>query len=425
MAAPPKANRLGGGNGFFHSTVPRSPIRQNSRGHLRRFRLLAGSATAEIVFPLRSPIRQNSRGRIGRSRLLASAATAETPGFPAGPSNVDTVPVSLWVQRPNALIAIDTICAYPYTSLPFLQRSCVVILHSTERTESRLVVTMLFGSPTEGMAIRQALGVALCVLVSLTGGGCANSPTVARNNPLLERLRPKPITPGPNDVVIEVVYLERPFADQLMNHEAWASADDQHLPLAVLRDLEERGFRVGLLGGQLPDVLGKLLEEQDLEPFNGQRMQLPQGTPTQIFTSGRYNLWPGRISHELGEGAQPYRNAVGSLRVLPKIQRDGSVELSLRPEIQYGQARRQYVPDHMLTGPLNWTIRIARPAHSFETMRFSLALRPDQTALIGCVPDQPESLGARFFSRWQDGRRIQRLLLIRAEAPGYKAETDQ
>lgn len=268
--------------------------------------------------------------------------------------------------------------------------------------------------PSGGQAV-------VLLLVWLISGGCTGSEPATRHSSLLDRLRPKPITPGPNDVVLDLVYLEREFGDEMLNQDIWASADEQQFDLSVRRALEARGFRIAVLGGQLPDALKELLQEEGGRQYNGEHLQLRQGTTTQVHTSGRYPAWPGAIAKEPGDRPGPYTNAVGSLRVIPKITREGYVDLSLRPEIRYGEPVRQFVPSDDQNGPLNWTVRISQPVHSFEELTFSLQLQPDQVALFSCT-DPPDSLGAHFFARTDNGQRLQRVVLIRAGAPGHNLD---
>jgi hypothetical protein len=250
---------------------------------------------------------------------------------------------------------------------------------------------------------------------------------------LANRLRPKPVPAGPNGLYMDVIHLERPFADPELNNDLWLKADEEQLPIALRENLAAQGFRVAVLGGSLPAILKTLFNEEEIGQMNGEHLLLQQSVATQVQTGGIHAVWP-KVANDDVKGSvkspesvpeippseadktRNYVNAVGSLRVTTRITSDGCVDLVVLPEIQHGDARKMFVPGSGMNGPLDWSIQVGRQSRLFEELSFTLRLRSGQYALIGCYPLDRESLGCRFFIRQKDGQTMQRIVLIRVEA---------
>ncbi len=261
---------------------------------------------------------------------------------------------------------------------------------------------------------RAVLAATLCLIgVAVTCvGGCLEHPAKARPSSVLaERLRPKTIDPGPDGLFMDVIYLERPFGDTELNRELWAPADAEVADIEKRRVLEEHGFRVAVLGGQLPAVIKQLFHVDELAPSESGHLLMQSGNPTTIQTSGDYPSWP-----EAGpDGTPKYVNAAGVLRAVPRITPDGCVKLAIYPEIQHGNVRREFVPTAEPRGAMDWTIKVGRQTKPFDALNFSLTLRAGQYLMLSCDTADAESLGARFFTRVKDGRTLQRVIMIEAE----------
>jgi hypothetical protein len=278
----------------------------------------------------------------------------------------------------------------------------------------------------------QAVIALAAILAAIIPIGCLPQKFAGPTSKLANRLRPKPIPPGPNGLYMDVIHLERPFGDPELNHDLWAKADEEQLAIALRENLTTQGFRVAVLGGSLPEILKTLFNEEEVGQMNGEHLVLQQAIATQVHTGGIHPAWP-KGANETAKDVSPtaplpetdpsmpdrlanYINATGCLRVTPRITSGGCVDLVVLPEIQHGDARKLFVPNLGLNGPLDWSIQVGRQSRLFEDLTFILRLRPCQYALIGCHPNDRESVAARFFSRSKDGQLMQRIVLIRAEA---------
>jgi hypothetical protein len=214
---------------------------------------------------------------------------------------------------------------------------------------------------------------------------------------------------------MDVIHLERPFGDKELNGDLWRSADEEQLEITLRMKLEQRGFRVAVLGGPMPAILKTLFSEEELGQMNGEHLQIQSGVPTQLQSSGVHDSWPGEDSGHDGGSGSSYTSAVGVFRITPRITSDSAVDLVFTPEIQHGDARRQYVPSLGAGGPLDWSIQVGRQSRVLDGLSFTLRLRSGQYALVGCLPADRESIGARFFTRSKSGQTIQRVILVQAE----------
>lgn len=255
---------------------------------------------------------------------------------------------------------------------------------------------------------------AYALALGLSAAGCLPSTQSSPPSVLAARWRPQPIAPGANDVLMNVIFVERPFGDPVLNTNLWEQADEDQLEISLRRALQARGFRVAVLGGQLPASLKRLFSEERVGQMNGEYVQTPAGRPTQIHTSEVHDNWPGETD-KADHQAADYVAAVGSLRVIPSIAVDASVELGITPEIQHGLAGRRFVPASESRGPLDWTMQLGRQIRSFDDLMFSLRLQGGQYAMLSCQPKERDSLGSRFFTHVEDGRTVQRVVLIQAD----------
>jgi hypothetical protein len=252
--------------------------------------------------------------------------------------------------------------------------------------------------------------IAATVLLLLAG--CLGAVPPLGSSRLAQQLRPNPLPSGPNGVVMELAYLERPFGDPSLNRELWQSADEDSIDPAVRQRWAANGFRVGLLGGQMSATIKALFDEQEQEQDEAtmEQLRIQAGSPTQVQTSGLYEVWPAKGDRDTASAE--HKNAMGTIRIIPRITSDCGISLHLTPEIQHGELRRLFVPAGQGGQSMDWSLKVARQFHSLDELSFSIRLRGDQSLMLGCVADQRDSLGAKFFSRFKDDRPLQRVLLV-------------
>ncbi len=230
----------------------------------------------------------------------------------------------------------------------------------------------------------------------------------------------------PKTCVLDIFFVRFPFGEEEANGPLWDEIDEQHFPCDLRRKLAENGFRVGLVGGQMPAKLAQLMELENKPAPNGEsgRINLAdlETAPTvvhkhlQLPPGRRYPIVASNICDEMhvltcgSEGlvgrTYPDAQAVFELRACPEP--DGRIRLEIVPQLQYGQPQRRFVGSQgafrLETGPSK---------EAFDELTIPATLNAADMVVMSSLPDRLGSLGHRFFTRECSGHREQKLLVIR------------
>lgn len=203
--------------------------------------------------------------------------------------------------------------------------------------------------------------------------------------------------------------------------DVWHDVDEQFLPTALRRKLAENGFRCGFLDGRPSPALQTALdshaerhshaaEDEDRSvPTGIQRLQNRSGRRGKILTSEIQEslavLLPeaGRVRGQTYSQAQ----CLFSVRSFP--QGDGSTQLELTPEIEFGEARPRWLGE---SGEGSFRVDTSRERREFESLRIATQLSPGQMLVLGPLP-QLKGLGRQFFAETARGGDQPRVLIIR------------
>jgi len=269
-------------------------------------------------------------------------------------------------------------------------------------------------------ALEQASVAALAALVILTGGGCQNMIQLAGHTPL------RPVQMSPDSSVLEVFFVRFPYGQPEANGDLWNELDAQQVAPEVQQRLAMNGFRVGVVGGQVPVALAKLLELRGKPVPHGQgqevrscdweaeprvqrsHWQLRAGARKELLCSDVYEELPALVCEPRGVWGETFTRAQGVLGVETSSERDGRVRLRLVPEVQHGECRMRYTGSQ---GMLR--IEPGRSRRTFDAMTIEATLSPGQMLVLGGMTSRPGSLGHRFFTLQRDGKTEQKLLVIR------------
>ena len=260
----------------------------------------------------------------------------------------------------------------------------------------------------------------------LTGlAGCSTWDTHApRSESLL-----KPITLTDDGMQLEVISVRFPLGDPDFNAELWNKIDEQQLPLAVRRELAENGLRSGVLYGELPPVIAQKLAAAENRlasvteasarfersaPATRQTMQLHSGWRGEILASGVYAELPLMMLDNGRLAGRTYPQAQGIIDAQVQALGDHRIKLHLTPQLQYGEARQQWVTEDGVIRP-----QTAKPKQAFERLAFDAALAQDQMLLVTSLPERPGTLGNYFFTEEKDGQPQQKLVVIRLAESRY------
>ena len=233
---------------------------------------------------------------------------------------------------------------------------------------------------------------------------------------------------SPDSVALEIFSIRLPPDDSELNNKVWQEVDEQHFPADLRQRLTKNGFRVGIVGEQVPVPLAKLMELKE-QPANVgapqqvtaaqlettprvtlRHLQTRAGQRSEIITSSVYEHLPVLVAESGELRGQTYGQAQGMLAVIASPQPDGQVRLELVPELHHDQSRQHWVGDQAI-----WRLEAGRPKRSFDDMKLSALLTPGSMLLLGTQPRRPGSLGHYFFTEesGHEGRSEQKLILIR------------
>ena len=109
--------------------------------------------------------------------------------------------------------------------------------------------------------LQRAVGLLLVVVVPV---GCRHMADAVGTSTL------RPPQMSSDSVVLEIFSARFPAGDLEANVRLWEEVDEMHLPAEVRQRLARNGIRVGLVGGQIPTPLSKLLELKDKQEAAGQ-----------------------------------------------------------------------------------------------------------------------------------------------------------
>lgn len=231
---------------------------------------------------------------------------------------------------------------------------------------------------------------------------------------------------SPDSVVLDILFVRFPFGDEQANVSLWQEIDEQHFAAPLRRQLAAQGFRVGLVGGQIPVKLAQMLQLSD-RPASAQRvnqvslqqmesdplviprhLQLRAGRHAEIIASGIYDELPVLMceSGQLCGRSYPKAQGVFALKAFPEP--GGRVRLELVPELHYGEPRRRYVPSHG-----GFRLEVGKPRRVFDKLAISAHLAPGQMLILSSLACRQGSLGHHFFTHDTAGQLEQKLLVIR------------
>jgi hypothetical protein len=232
---------------------------------------------------------------------------------------------------------------------------------------------------------------------------------------------------SPDTVVLDVFFVRFPLGDEEPNGPLWDEIDETRWPAGLRQKLTLNGFRVGLMGGQVPPVaLSMLLELKDKPAPDGsipetsltdlaqeprvfrRHMPLHFAQRGEVFTSGPYDELAVLVCSHSGIEGETYSKARPILSASASPEPDGRVRLKLVPELHHGEVKPKLAgqPGVMRLEP-------GQAKRVFHDMTIDATLRPGQMLVLGSLPQRPGSLGHHFFTHSLNGRIEQKLLVIR------------
>lgn len=262
--------------------------------------------------------------------------------------------------------------------------------------------------------------IALILVVFFSQYGCrtVDQQKLQNTSPLT------PMQKAPEQTELEVVFVHTPQPDKETVEELWKEIDEQAIPARLRRNLNQNGFRVGVLGTQLSPEVEKILRtaedaQNNILPLevddNGdsirairRKLFLKEGQRGELLASRvqeHFHVLHINNGEILG---RTFSDGQGQFLIEAAKTDDGRVQLKLSPEVHYGKFRNQYIP-----GEGMFQLDTSRRKERFDQMRVEANLGGEQIMIIGAQPNRPGSLGHRFFNEQSIDKSISKLLFIR------------
>src|SRR5262249_25069762 len=157
--------------------------------------------------------------------------------------------------------------------------------------------------------------------VLVLGAGCLTDPPSHAIN-WIDALGAIQSAPAPDLIVMDVALVEAKPGDDFLTNGVWSQVDEQVIALNHRPDVEDNGFRIGLLGGLPPAMLQQRLSSRRSCP-SPRRLKVhagkeetillgPPRSPSQFAL--RFDGTVTAVDHEHGQHA---------LRLLPSIDANG------------------------------------------------------------------------------------------------------
>lgn len=261
--------------------------------------------------------------------------------------------------------------------------------------------------------------VAVCLVMPAVIG-CARWP----RNTGAEQSLLRPATPSDDAVTLEILFVRLPPGEDEAQRTLWQAIDEQQLPNATRRQMHDNGFRAGVVGGQVPPELAKLLNLTDQFPTEAEKakgvdlendpklcrrlLQLRAGRRGEILASGIHERLPLLLREEDQVCGRTYAKAQGLFAVAAAIEEGGRVRLALTPELHHGDAKQQWNGHDGI-----FRLEMGRAKEVFDKLRVESALAPGQMLVLASLPDRPGSLGHHLFTDAKSGGLEHKMLVIR------------
>jgi hypothetical protein len=267
------------------------------------------------------------------------------------------------------------------------------------------------------------LAVLLVALPWCSGCGVVLSTAVPSDPQSLLRA----VETGSESLKLEIFQVRIPADDPQLDEELWSTVDEQRLDVAVRRDLVRNGFRAGVLGGALPDLLARQLNLQSEMPdYETDRLITDQSASPRVvrrvLTLNRHNEATVQASDlrnhvnvlvngDDGLQGHSYQQvqAVYTLRAEPTAGQ--RVALRLTPELRHGELRNRYSGGDREQGI--FLVTPSRERQAYDRLMLSTELAAGELLVVGCLHDAPGSLGRVFHGVEVAGPAEQKLILVR------------
>jgi len=237
-----------------------------------------------------------------------------------------------------------------------------------------------------------------------------------------------PIKAPADAVQLQIVFVERPSDDPLVSQLIWQDIDQVGaVPPAKRQVLQDNGLRVGQVGAHPPASVQKLLglTEELVDPtatdqnfMRGRRLGLRSAQETEVHTIEALQEYTIQYQINGQEEIVDYKQSRPIFKIKPVRVQDGWVRLEFTPEIHHGEGRMRPTPTNA-----GWELRGGQNTDARHALKFDVMLNNGEMAVISGDALHANSFGQRCFCQTAEGRRTQRVLIIRLADAGQSGDS--
>lgn len=242
-----------------------------------------------------------------------------------------------------------------------------------------------------------------------------------------------PLVVAPTSVMLDIVFLHYAENDDVLDRQLWERVDEQQIPMELRTRLQANGFRVGVLGTQLPPELEQRMRLTDKpqttetqvtaseidtdSPVRQRSLQVQPGRRTNILCLGEQQKMPELSLLVRGANGEvtgkTYRKVSGLFVTRAYPEGDGRARIELVPELEHGDPQRRYDPSEGMLrvdfGPAKETL---------DSLKIEATLSPGQMIVVASLPDRTGTVGRHFFTTTNGEKKRQKLLMVRLARTG-------
>ena len=228
----------------------------------------------------------------------------------------------------------------------------------------------------------------------------------------------------PTQIELEVIFVRIPPRDQEATAALWQEVDELAIDAKFRRELRKNGFRVGIIGTQIPKEVQTILQNAhragtgnisleelgDLQSTHAitRKLFLQPGQQSELLASSIQKEFQMLEMHDGALVGQTLHD--GQAQFVAEILdgQDERIVLRLTPEVHFGEFHNEYVP-----GEGMFRLNTSRDKKRLGRLQLDANLDQGQILIVGPQADQPGSLGHRFFNEQATAKSISKLMMIR------------
>jgi hypothetical protein len=229
--------------------------------------------------------------------------------------------------------------------------------------------------------------------------------------------------PARRTIQLELAFVRHDSHDTLLHDELWRFVDEQFLDAETRDRLAANGLRVGIVGDHLPPHLAARLTaeptvptgEAELatdSPVSRRKLQLLPGRRGEIVTASGMHEFVLLERLDDGVHGTTFRDASSLLTIEATPAANGSVRITLVPEIKHGPIEKSWVGEDGM-----FRLEAGQRRHRLEHLSFAATLPRDGLLVLGCTREDSASVGDCLLrDRERGGGAPMRLVTIRPMA---------